>query len=257
MKFKYIYKTSDGVRHESEIDATNRDAAFSELRKQGIRPIKVIAGDGTKANGAVYGIRKRVVAAIAVLVAVVAAVVAFSVGALMPRGLEVLDTFDSPMRRQIIGDAAIIEDGIRTAWKNVFSSEAEQFLSAFAIPGQQPAVVKIDPQVLEQAIQNPNTVAQRRDPSQLGALESRQIVAIVNGMKDELRGYVADGGTIEKYCARLLRRQLSEVQYYQRAQNEIENAKKRKMPQAELRRLWEQRNEELRQMGIRLVPMPE
>ena len=41
MRFDYSYKTSDGVRHEAEIDARTRDDAFATLRKQGIRPIRM------------------------------------------------------------------------------------------------------------------------------------------------------------------------------------------------------------------------
>ena len=41
MRFTYTYKTSDGVRHEAEIEARTRDDAFAALRAQGIRPIRV------------------------------------------------------------------------------------------------------------------------------------------------------------------------------------------------------------------------
>lgn len=51
MRFTYIYKTSDGVRTEAKITADTREQVFAELRSQGIRPIKVIAEDGSKANG--------------------------------------------------------------------------------------------------------------------------------------------------------------------------------------------------------------
>ena len=70
MKYTYAYKTSDGSRHEASIEAASRDEAFALLRKEGIRPIKVVAADGAKANGEIRGVRKRVVAAIVALVAV-------------------------------------------------------------------------------------------------------------------------------------------------------------------------------------------
>ena len=41
MTFSYTYRTSDGVRHTSEIDAKRREDAFAALRAQGIRPIRV------------------------------------------------------------------------------------------------------------------------------------------------------------------------------------------------------------------------
>ena len=51
MKFSYSYKTSDGVRHEGRVDAPSREEAFAELRRQGIKAIKVVSLSGSKANG--------------------------------------------------------------------------------------------------------------------------------------------------------------------------------------------------------------
>lgn len=68
MKFTYTFKTSDGVRHEDVIECASRDTAFETLREKGIRPIKVVSADGSKANGETRFItRKRFV--IAALVA--------------------------------------------------------------------------------------------------------------------------------------------------------------------------------------------
>lgn len=72
MKFTYAYKTSDGVRHEDSIEAKSRDEVFATLRGRGIRAIKVFAADGSKANGEMRGVRKRVLFAAAVFAAVVA-----------------------------------------------------------------------------------------------------------------------------------------------------------------------------------------
>ena len=71
MKYTYSYKTSDGTRHEAAMDAGSREEVFASLRERGIRAIKVVAADGSKANGEVRGVRKRMVAlavAVAVLV---------------------------------------------------------------------------------------------------------------------------------------------------------------------------------------------
>ena len=73
----------------------------------------------------------------------------------------------------------------------------------------------------------------------------------------QARRYLAAGGTIAGYGRRLVRRQEEEIAYYNRAKAEIENAQKSKMPEAQLNALWEKRNESLRQMGVKLVPMPD
>ena len=52
MRYTYAYKTSDGIRHEDSMDAASREEVFATLRTQGIKAIKVVAADGSKANGA-------------------------------------------------------------------------------------------------------------------------------------------------------------------------------------------------------------
>lgn len=78
MKYTYAYKTSDGVRHEDAMDASSREEVFNALRAKGIKAIKVVAADGSKANGEVVvrGIRKRVVVALGVLCLVLGGIIA-------------------------------------------------------------------------------------------------------------------------------------------------------------------------------------
>ena len=68
MKYTYAYKTSDGVRHEAAMEAASREEVFEALRAKGIRAIKVVAADGSKANGAENG-RQTAARWIAALVA--------------------------------------------------------------------------------------------------------------------------------------------------------------------------------------------
>ena len=77
MKFTYAYKTSDGVRHEASMDAESREAVFAALRQQGIKAIKVVAADGSKANGEARGVRKRVLVASVIGAALLAGAMAF------------------------------------------------------------------------------------------------------------------------------------------------------------------------------------
>jgi len=53
MKYTYAYKTSNGARHEAAMEAESREAVFAALRARGIKAIKVVAADGSKANGEV------------------------------------------------------------------------------------------------------------------------------------------------------------------------------------------------------------
>lgn len=80
---------------------------------------------------------------------------------------------------------------------------------------------------------------------------------MVEGMKEELREYIAAGGTIVEYGKALVARQEQEIAYYTRAKNEIDQVKKAGGSEEELIAVWEDRNSKLRKMGIKLVALPE
>ena len=246
MKFLYEYRTKDNVRHEGVISAASRDAAFAALKAQGIRPGSVKEAPGL--FNKLFGKGKRWIAiAVLAIVAIVSTFVALRNKSLV----NPLQTIDDSMRRQILGDSAIIEKGIRTGWQDVFAKDGDRFFASFALPGQPPALVRVSVKDFESALLN-GVEVQSSD-----TLEARQIKAIVEGMKCEARVYIQEGGTVDKYCRRLIRRQQEEIGYYNRAEREIQVASKNKVPAVELERLWEKRNSELRQMGIKPIPIPQ
>ena len=135
MRYTYAYKDSDGKRHEESMDAASRDAVFEALRARGIRPIKVVAADGSKANGEVRGIRRRVAVSIVLIAAVVVGVAAYFAGARSGEAGDVPSFEAEQTRRQVIGDTAVVDKGILTGWSEVFPEEGERFFASFAIPG--------------------------------------------------------------------------------------------------------------------------
>lgn len=46
MKFVYEYRTSDNIRHEATVSASNRDVAFAVLKERGIRPSRLEEAPG-------------------------------------------------------------------------------------------------------------------------------------------------------------------------------------------------------------------
>ena len=246
MKYHYAYKTSDGVRHEDSIEAESRDAAFTLLRGKGIRPIKVVAADGSKDNGATYGVRKRVVAAVVVLTAITA-IVATSLYNRAVRPTAPSFTAEQT-RRQVIGDTAVVEKGIATGWADVFPQEGERFFASFAIPGVKAGQRNTTVEELEAALGR--SVA----PTDVDDMEARQIKSMVEGMKAEARAYIAAGGTIVEYGKRLTERQDAEIAIYERAKSELDKAKETLDRDAYLA-LWEEKNDQLRNLGIKLVPL--
>lgn len=244
MKFLYEYRTKDNVRHEGVISAASRDAAFAALKAQGIRPGSVKEAPGL--FNKLFGKGKRW---IAIALLAIVAVISTTLVLFQPEAAS-LAGIDDSMRRQILGDSAIIEKGVRTGWSNVFSAEGDVFFASFALPGHPPSRIRVSLPDFEAALSSDVEV------NASDSIEARQVKKIVEGMKREARAYLEAGGTVEKYIRRLIRRQQTEIGYHARAEREINLASKNKMPAVELEKLWEKRNSELRQMGIRPVAMP-
>ena len=258
VKFIYSYTTHENERREGlTISAPNRDAAFSELNRQGIRPYKLYPAPGLWNKVLSIGWRGF---AIIALVAVLGILVVISLT--LRKDIEKLERDDdvreivsgainSKVRRQLIGDQGVIEKGIRTGWADAFEHEGERFLASFAIPGVPATVRTTNVAAIEEALKR------KVEVSESDGMEVRQIKAMVEGMKDELRRFVSAGGTIEQYGRRLVARQDEEIAIYTRTSNEIEQAAKNNLGKAERAELVDRRNDDLRRMGIKLLQMPE
>ena len=228
------------------MDAESREAVFEALRKKGIRPIKVIAEDGSKANGEIRGVRRRVVGVAAVLAAIVAVIATSLYNRVSAPPLPEFESGQT--RRQIIGDTAIIDKGIATGWSDVFSEEGDRFFASFAIPGVRAGQRNTTVEEIKAALDRDVEV------SDSDGLEARQVKSMVAGMKAEARAYINAGGSIVDYGKRLTERQDAEIAIYERAKAEIDHARET-MSQDDFIALWEGRNDQLRNLGIRLVPL--
>ena len=158
---------------------------------------------------------------------------------------------DKDPRKMEVGDTAVIEAGILSGWSDVFPDEGERFLASFAIPGVPAGVRATNVAELEKSLSRRIAIAP--DDS----MEVKQIKSMVEGMKDELRDYIGQGGTVLKYRERLFERQKQEQAYYRLFKEEINAAAKAGKPEDEILRIWKSRNAELRSMGIKLVPLPD
>ena len=231
------------------MNASSREEVFETLRAKGIKAIKVVAADGSKANGEVRGVRKRAVVALVILAAVWAGVVAYIGGERTGEGGHagrVTLPLESGTRRQVIGDMAIIEKGIRTGWADVFAREGDRFLASFAIPGVKAGQRSTSEEEMRRALEG-KVAPQPTDP-----IEVQQIKAMVEGMKEEARQYLAAGGSLVDYGKRLVERQEAEIAIYNRVKNEIETIRKT-MAEDAFEAYLEERNDELRNLGIKPI----
>ena len=79
--------------------------------------------------------------------------------------------------------------------------------------------------------------------------EVRELKQIVNGIREEMREYLANGnGTPKSFWRRMLQRTMQEMQIYERTRRELENEKDEAV--------WEKKNEALRRLGLRTIPNP-
>lgn len=242
MRFTYVYRKSDGVRVTDTIDAESRDEAFSALRKVGIRPIKVIADDGSKENGEVRkGVRRRVVFAVSIVSVIVGAVLA-----IVLTGPEKEDPNRAlPMtRRQIHAGYE------RANFKHV----SEAYLANYAIPGK---IVEKGAEISEEVRKDFEAAAD--DPIVLSSdddIACSEIKSIVAGMKEELRMFLASGGTIDEYILRLEERQKMEIAYREQAALKLEEVRRTGSSEDAFRE-WKAQNAWLQAMGIERLAMPE
>lgn len=259
MRFSYAYKTSDGVRHEAAMEASSREMVFEALRAQGIRPIKVVAADGSKANGEESWRGSRLTTRVLLVLAVaLVLIVPLVLLVLAPRILENRsDLFSNTSqagrtalpRHQLYGDPATLEEIERDGFASVFPAVGDRILAAYAIPGRPVSdeVRRISPMELAKAIaasMNDDVAFSDSDPP-----EALELKRIVQGMKEELRWYVGDGvGTASSYLSRLEERQEEEIRIYERTRKELETCTDQNVR--------EERNAALRAMGLRTIPRP-
>lgn len=220
MRFRYAYKSSDGERHEEEMSADSREAVFEELRRKGIRAIKVVACDGSKANGAVQPARGRRWLALSALVGAVVATAAFmfidrigrmggdgdrqAEGAYPKAGERVA----KPRTRHQIGLNALTNE---VPLASIFAHPSEVLLAQFAEPGQSVFVdVGGDVELAEDfkdALDAPIVILPQ------DSLEVAELKRIVAGIKEEARMMIASGKTFEEAVAYFVAQQQMEARY--------------------------------------------
>jgi len=274
MLFTYTYRSSDGQRHTAEIEAENHDAAFSRIRAEmGVKPIKVTAAGPIEGPGkGAAGKGKRVYAvAAACAVAVAAGIAWWLAGArgarpyqmMTPQG-PVTYTVASPLPRQAIpGDRRRIEEAIgsggaaRMPPGGACFRPAEAWLARYAEPGRAAGPAQERPAQHEFA-------AALREPMRVASTDFTEVVdlkRIVEGMKREMRAYIAGGGTAEEYAAEVEKRQRLEMSYRERAEQKLGEMMSAGRAAASRSReaydYWLKANASLKAMGIYEIPLPD
>ena len=238
------------------MNASSREEVFTVLRAKGIKAIKVTAADGSKANGEQRGLRKRAVAGLVALAAVVAGVVAYFSGERTGAATAANSAMSAP-RHQIYGDPAVVSILERGDFADALPREGDRLLAVFAQPGKLMCARGADPRRLPQAQADSFAayaaaeLSAEKDVQLIDedSREAKELKQIVNGMREEMREYLANGnGTPRSFWRRLNERTAQEMQIYERTRRELEKETSEEA--------WEQKNDALRRLGLRTIPNP-
>lgn len=230
------------------MNASSRDDVFRELRKQGIKAIKVVAADGSKANGEIRGVRKRMVALAVLATALVVGGVVFFVerGSEEPAGP--MRPARSLPRQVIIGDHNRV-----VAASNIFKLKAEAFLARFAEPGRPFTAPESDwpsRADFEQAINSPILYSEDE------ITEHIELKRMVVWMEYELRNYLAKGGYASGYIKELIKRQQTEINQRAQLENQLNAMMKDEKKRNDAYQFWLKANAQLQSMGIYQLELP-
>ena len=205
MKYQYFYQTKTNENRDGWITAKNRAEAYAALRKQGIRPYRVVGDDPVRWQPWAIG------ALVAALTVALAAVLLF-------RTASAADGL--PARRcQIIGEAETVRAGVADGWAAVFPLKLDRHLALYAQPGW--AVEHRDLTDEEVA----GFAADLAEPACAvlpgDGPEVRQLKGIVAAMRGELAARIAEGGTVRDYLEFLDWRQEDEIAYQRQAREQL------------------------------------
>lgn len=221
----YSYKTADGMRHEGEMSAPSKDDVYAELRRQGIRAIKVTERIAPIVRRGFRGLRKRdwlLVGGILLVVAL--ASVAFE--KILSDEKSERGVFRLAQRHGIVESEAVeVKFGDRPAsarprkqlsvdvvplLTNLVHS-SERFLARFAQPGVEPVMPSFGG-IDELADDFYEAIA---EDVVIRAGDSREVVdlkRIVVGLKEDGRLNLTNGRSFFEFVEWLEQRQKMEVE---------------------------------------------
>ena len=204
----------------------------------------------------VRGVRRRVVFAFVALAAVVAGVVAYLGGERTGAATAANSAMSAP-RHQIYGDPAVVSILERGDFADALPREGDRLLAVFAQPGKLMCAKGSNPRRLSAELaatfeQYAKEELAMQNDLVLDSVASREVTElrqIVNGMREEMREYLANGnGTPRSFWRRLNERTAQEIQIYERTRRELEKETSEEV--------WEQKNDTLRRLGLRTIPNP-
>lgn len=237
MLFGYSYKTSNAEWHEDEINAKDRESAYTALKAIGIRPIKVWEKE-RRSNKLYY-------------VLIVLGIILFTfILALLFINTQTVDTIRN-QRNNLIAEPSIrhfIPGTTNSTFdlNKIFTRPSERHLALYAIPGVEVRNTEHSQHLVTDFLDNLNNPVLINDDDPPEVIELKSVVA---GMKSEFRQYIKIGGSIKEYLKMIELRQENEIAYRKKIISDYLNSIKH-LPIEEIQPLKNNINELLRVMGM-------
>jgi len=234
MKYQYFYQTKTNENRSGRINARDRENAYTLLRKQGIRPYRIVGDDPVNWRPWAIG------ALIAVLV------VSLSIAVMLV--LRAKDDREPAARAQLYGDASVIAAGVYSEWSEVLKRPLDRFLAAYAQPGSNALAPLM---TADEIASFPDDLEKGMEYVDGEPMEVRQLKNIIAGLRMEMRQHLSAGESVGQYMEFLENRQQSEREFRDHAAESLT-----RVPESHLYDAWLGVNARLRERGIAPLPMP-
>ena len=234
MKYQYFYQTKANENRSGWIKARNRESAYTLLRKQGIRPYRIVGDDPLNWRPWAIGL----------LVTVLTTALTLALVAVQRAS----DDREPKPRQQLYGDASVISAGVFSDWADVLASPLDRYLAAYAQPGSSalPPLMTADEIASFETELDGSVDYVDGEP-----MEHRQLKNILATLRLEMREHLSAGETVGQYMDFLEERQQQEREFRDHAEEILQ-----KVPSSHLYQAWQGVNARLRERGLATLPMP-
>lgn len=234
MKYQYFYQTKTNENRSGWINARDRENAYTLLRKQGIRPYRIVGDDPVNWRPWAVG---ALIAALVVSLSVVAVL-----------ALRSKDDREPAARAQLYGDASVIAAGVYSEWSGFLSRPLDRFLAAYAQPGSNALAPLM---TADEIASFPDDLEKGMEYVDGEPMEVRQLKNIIAGLRMEMRQHLSAGESVGQYMEFLENRQQSEREFRDHAAESLQ-----RVPESHIYDAWLGVNARLRERGIAPLPMP-
>ena len=239
MRYHYFYQNKKNESCEGWINARDRNDVYVQLKKDGIKPFKVVGR-----NPYAWKRWTAIGALIVIVCALSAALVRYKIAANQK-------AFASEDRSQIYGDPVLMRELSQNGWRGTMGNECDAWFARHARPG-----ILCDCTATNSPISLNSTLIKITDSD---IPEIAKMKRLINGMKREYQAYIEAGGTEPDYKKLCDERLLTEHKIKENIQREL-NALSSKLTDKNYDStltLWEKKNTLLRSYGLPTLAPPD